>query len=176
MHNTMKHVMLTLFSLWICTSISAQVQTPSLLSPGGGLATSTSMDLSWSLGELAVLTWYSDPALCTEGFQQPDQTGSVMAEPDRSRRKILSDDPGMEVSVAPNPVLSNLSITFSKPLAQPAMLTVYAAVGQVVDTEQLPAGSATANLDCGRWQPGVYYLQFLSITDASSTVVPLIKQ
>ena len=163
-------------SLWIFGHPGAQSQTPSLISAGGGCDFSEAMGLSWSLGELAVLTWHDDAALCTEGFQQPYMSrllvkGTVTV-PYLTNR---SPDPDVHVEASPNPFQSNISLSFSRPLLHSAYLTVYSPMGQVVYKEQIPAGNRTKNIDSGSWHPGVYYLQLFGTADELSTAITLIK-
>ena len=171
----MKFICLTFFTLGTCTGLWAQVQTPTLQTTSGGFCQSASMDLSWSLGELAVQTWQGQVIMLTEGFHQPCpailQEGS---SPDLDFTKGIAR-PGFETTVSPNPFQSDITITFSSPLLQPAMLIVYSLDGKEMYKKPVEKGMESMTIYTGLWTPGLYYLQLLQATDRTTTRMAIVK-
>lgn len=68
------------------TTLSAQDLAPTLLTPAGGMESSTSGSLSWSLGEIAITHVRVGSALLTEGFQQIESDTTLTVLPTDPRR------------------------------------------------------------------------------------------
>ncbi len=101
-----KYLMRSVFLALIAPSaISAQSFSQNVIGSAGTYATSASVSMAWTIGEVMVNTYTSSGNIFTQGFQQPDSatmmtTGIVNAA-------------AANISVYPNPVVDNLVIAIS---------------------------------------------------------------
>jgi len=100
----MNYKPLAILPLMILTSllIKAQSADVSLLSTGGGLSTTGSFTLSYSIGEPCISYVYNDMLWLTEGFQQPGKINLTAI--DGTQASVYT------FRIFPNPVTSQLHI------------------------------------------------------------------
>lgn len=110
-----------------------------LISTGGGLASSGEMHLAYSIGEPMVQYAQSNATWLTEGFQQPGHIDLMVST---DEHEILR-----EITVYPNPATAMLTIT-GNDLGGCTSITLHNLLGQRILTTTLPGkNSYTVTLD-----------------------------
>jgi hypothetical protein len=121
-----------------------------LTTPAGDRYVTPELQLSFSLGEVAVETWSGAGIRITQGFHQPDfETTSVDAFQ------------LMDVQVFPNPVRDLLQVTVldSPPGLEVVQLTLVDLTGRACLTDRIRlGGNMTHTLNMGGLPPGMYVL------------------
>src|SRR5665213_596728 len=110
-----------LFILLACNGyLSAQTISPQVLNATGNTSTTKTMELSWSVGEIAINTLSANNTILTQGFLQPD----VSTHTSGIEEINLSD----LITIFPNPVHDRLYIRQSASLVE--SISIYNALGQ----------------------------------------------
>lgn len=136
--------------------IYAQVSlSPSVISSGGGYFENTNMSISWTIGELAVITLEGENMILTQGFQQPFNIGVG----------IRQDELSWNISVYPNPVGDELRILFDVPSPGDYLIEIQDVTGRVINQEvhkQVRPGELVI-LNTSRIIHGIYFLKVISL-------------
>lgn len=92
--------------------LSAQTLSPEVLSSNGGSSLSSSVQMDWTIGEIAIETLHSSNGIYTEGFHQPIltvQKDNYSLQEEASGQGKRFDD----IIVTPNPVSTSLNVHFT---------------------------------------------------------------
>lgn len=122
---------------------------PQVVSTAGGTAKTAQIQVSWTLGELAVGTWtLNDGRILTEGFHQP-----------RLQVAPVLENAQLAVAILPNPVQSLLQVQVSQKTVQPLGATLVDLQGrQLLQLNNLEVG--TTRIDFSQYPGGIYLLHF----------------
>jgi hypothetical protein len=96
-------------------SVAAQKITPQVIASSGGSYETSTVQLSWTLGELATESFTSGSTMLTQGFQQPE----ITVETGYSDPEIQ-----LSVNVYPVPAKSYLTVEFNE-VWQGMMVNLY---------------------------------------------------
>lgn len=130
---------ITSLVLFIFCGQGLSAQELTLISTGGGLASSGEMHLAYSIGEPMVQYAQSNATWLTEGFQQPGHIDLMVST---GQQEIYR-----EITVYPNPATTTLTIT-GNDLGGCTSITLHNLVGQRILTTTLASkNSYTVTLD-----------------------------
>jgi len=138
--------------LIFCSSATAfsQQVTPQVIASTGDYFVGSSSTLSWTLGEIAIDTYYGTSNTLAQGFQQPQLSFS----------EIENFAPEILLSVYPNPTTSeiNLQIDDNSEMLQIQILDVH---GKLIFSDSY-SGNAIKKIDFSSYPDGLYLLQVSS--------------
>ncbi|HJW27899.1 MAG TPA: T9SS type A sorting domain-containing protein, partial [Saprospiraceae bacterium] len=143
--------------------LSAQNLSPTVLAPAGSAERNDQLQLEWTLGEIAVDASAIQNHLFTEGFHQPyltvePATASTTAPDPEEQAKWMAN-----VTVAPNPVNSTLTVQFKELPQGSYQLSLTSPEGKLLLNETMSAGEQHEELNLARFESGMYYLQVRSM-------------
>jgi len=165
--NTMfKRNALALLMTCCVISVGAQTLSPSVISPAGDIDRTNDMSLEWTIGELAVATYFADGQMLTEGFHQPLLSVDLIFPPGAG-----TDD--LVVTIAPNPVKYTLGIEIIDPQKRILELQLVDAQGRLVEQTKMDAHIQNLEFDMSNYASGFYVLRI--IDPASQTLLEAYK-
>ncbi len=100
-----KNYFLLISTCGILSVCQAQTLTPTVVSPGGGIDKTETVQVEWTVGESAIATISTVDNIYTEGFHQPALRVVAEAAANASLSSLY------EINVAPNPVASILTVS-----------------------------------------------------------------
>jgi hypothetical protein len=136
---------------------NAQSASPNVLNTTGKTVKGKNVQLSWSIGEIAITTLTAAGTIVTEGFLQPDVVSTSAIE-----EVTLSN----AISCFPNPVHNELYIRQSADII--GSVSVYNALGERVYDQKFIDGI----IDMSLYRPGFY---FINITNKDGGEVHTFK-
>lgn len=154
-----------LTGFWL--SGAAQQSQHSLLSSGGGHATTEFYSIDWSLGELAVETAKASTDMYTQGFLQP-----LVMRRSPGARLIASS---IYVTVYPNPTHGRVVLSFEVGSAELLTARLYNTVGTAVLQSIIPKGSNWFTLNTATLPQGSYLLSVGNKDNTRSENFTIIK-
>ena len=129
--------------LMYCFVASAQSASPNVFNASGKTVKTKTVELSWSIGEMAITTLSAGGNIVTEGFLQPDVVSTSAIE-----EVNLSNG----ISCFPNPVHSILYIRQSIDVI--GFVSVFDALGNRVYDQKFTDGV----IDMSLLRPGFYFI------------------
>lgn len=148
--------------------LQAQISlSPSVIVSAGDYYESTSMSISWSMGELATVSLEGNNILLTQGFQQPYDIG-VGIKNNRVSWNIL---------VYPNPADDELSIVFGNRTPDDFIIEVRDLTGRLFKQQlykQVNKGEIII-LNLNTLMKGVYFLKIFSTDKKRVQVTSILK-
>jgi len=149
--------------------VLAQSISPSAIASAGIYSESGNLQLSSTVGELAVQTLSTANLILTQGFQQPLVIGTGVPD----EREL-----DWEVKTWPNPVYDqlNISIRLAKPMD--LILEIYDLTGKKVWIEQLSNIPANYNhtINLIHLRQGIYFLKVTSTDQKLNRIIKIQKQ
>jgi hypothetical protein len=151
-------------------SIYAQAQlalAPSIVASGGQYYESDNMNISWTVGELAVTTLTGENLILTQGFQQPTLIGTGID------RDVFDG----EIFVYPNPVQNELFIRFDIERPGEYIFEIQDVTGRIMSqTLQKPITPGDIiQLNTSTFSPGIYLLKVITSDGQSAQVINIRK-
>ena len=121
--------------------------------------------VNWALGEAAVSRVYAEngKGSVTEGFHQPALQVKPVADPNR-----------LQVTLAPNPVLSVLNLNLPASIASEVSATLADAQGNVV-LNRVPLKPGSTELDLSLFPAGMYFLTIRQADQPSGQTYKVVK-
>jgi hypothetical protein len=146
--------------------IAAQSISPSVISTAGGLASSESGSLSYTIGEMAMIETFSTKAnVLTQGFQQPWDFITAI------------DDPASSIGIAvyPNPASGFFYVHLQSTLYAEAQLTVTNVLGSQIFHElvDISTGSVVHRINTAHLPAGIYVLAVKGLNQQGKDVRPV---
>ena len=164
----MKTVVLSFMFLIFWNFSYSQSLSPTLISSAGVYAEGGDITLSYSVGEIAVTTLTSDNLVLTQGFHQPQLTGTGIPD------KIELD---WKVNAFPNPVQDqlNISIRLGKPVE--LNLAIIDLTGKKLLIKKLGRIPADFNhsIDFSGFANGIYFLKIQTTDKRYSRIIKIQK-
>jgi hypothetical protein len=136
----------------------SQTLSPTVISSSGGFYTSGSAMLSTTVAEMTMVqTFTSASNILTQGFQQPEDMTTGIAETPAVLDGIL---------IYPNPTNGNFILSFTSLDNVESSIRVFNLAGQVVLEKQFTTstGLNTINFDFSAYSQGIYVLE-LALTN-----------
>lgn len=147
----MRKLLLCLLGITLSFTASAQEQSSSVLSSAGNTTKGTAITLDWTLGELAVSSLATPDGLLTEGFHQPMLRVESMLESPTKKGET-----NFQMSIAPNPVTSTLSIRIDSEEEGEGELAFWDARGQRLKRATVDLSLAQQEWDLSGYASGIY--------------------
>lgn len=122
MHKLISIYVLFLISISGYSQISLE---PSIVASGGGYSESETMNISFTIGELATPTLTGEGMILTQGFQQPLGIGTG----------IIEKEIDWEISAYPNPVNNLLYVKFNIDRTRNFWIELQDVTGRVISLE-----------------------------------------
>ena len=149
------------FLLCISWVTSAQIISPQVLNATGNTSTINTIELSWSVGEIAIATLSANNTILTQGFLQPDVSTHTSGIEEIKISEFIT--------VFPNPVHNQLYIRQSGDLIE--TVSIYNALGQrLIEQKFINPG-----LDMTQLLPGIYFVNLISHDQAEVHTFKIIK-
>jgi len=144
--------------------VSGQSLDRQVIGSAGDYTSAGNVQLSWTVGEVAITTASSGNLVITQGFQQPD--GLVIG--------IESPISGLSINLFPNPTQDIVVLKLNSKEAQELQLQWYDMLGQLVGDMQTASvhGEYSREFDLSHFAPGTY---FLVMRDKQSRFIESIK-
>jgi len=131
----------------------AQKNDLSVIATAAGSGKSSNISLEWTLGEYAVESVYSSNNMYTQGFNQP----YLIVAPSYINT-VLANTNVYNISIAPNPVFSQLNFNISSSNNMEVLLSVSDVQGKTFIERKASAGSAHIQIDFKNLPAGIYVL------------------
>jgi hypothetical protein len=144
----------------LCNSLKTQTLSPVAISAGGGYYSAGGNSLSFTLAEMTMVQTFVQPSnILTQGFQQPEQLTTAIAEIEKADGDVV---------VYPNPSNGQFNISYNALTSGDLHLNIYNMVGQIVYTQSYDRafGPNIITIDIGQFDQGIYLLD-LRITDSN---------
>ena len=172
----MKHVLLTAFLLSFAdASLSAQQLINEVVSSGGGSGQTGSIQLDWTLGDLAVQDGTLRAQRFTEGFQQPVILIERVDPATKDHSQTIEAPVNNVITLSPNPVSAQLTIHFEHAESKWMKCQVLDARGNPLFIRTMNTKEGDQFLDLSTLAPGLAFVQFISENDGTITVFKLVK-
>jgi len=125
---------------------------PTVIASAGGYEANETISLSWTLGEIAVNTLYSDNLILTQGFQQPYTIGTAIN---------LNNVPDWNIKAYPNPVENELMIRFDLNKTDDFWLEIQDVTGRTISLVQHKTVNPgdIITMDMSGYTNGVYFFK-----------------
>jgi hypothetical protein len=151
-----RRVFFIVLILTICTVSTITAQ--QVISSAGASATGTGVQLSWTIGEPVIETFTGTSAILTQGFHQ-------------SKLTVTAVDPtlfpGLDVSVYPNPVSTQLRYKISGERIQNLSYRLFNAEGKAILNKTVENPEELINMEI--YTSGIYLLKFFRQDDPLKT-------
>lgn len=167
-----KWILLPALICLITPFITSQQLSPNLLSSNGGIDQASGIQLEWTLGELAVEGTNGEIKSYTEGFLQPIPKISWFEIKSGDQPITYRSVEASGITLAPNPVASELTIRFNNLLSDYLTCTLLRPDGSLVFRKVIEPRVGEDKLDLTGLSPGLYLLQFQTQNDS---VYPIYK-
>ena len=138
--------------------IGAVSNAQTVLAAGGNTSEGQNISLSWTLGELAISTLTTEKGFLTEGFHQPEM---LVERLDAATEKW---QPGIKVSIAPNPVQQQLYVELFHTEDLDFTLSMYDLNGKRLWLKQGKDVQRITSIDMMDLPSGFYILKIENLT------------
>lgn len=157
-----KKLFLTVIGLGLMYLGTTQSLSPSVISSSGTVSQGQDIQLEWTLGEPAVQSLRTTRGLITEGFHQPMLKVEALQLPEHSQGTAISPAirESLEITIAPNPVQSLLSITIRSDLDQQGTIYLSDLTGRQLQRLDTSLYDQTMEWDFSQYPSGLYLLSF----------------
>ena len=156
----MRHTFLHLFALAVFTLpalVAAQQLESSILAPAGQHISSSTLHMSYTLGEVQIATLSKSGFVLTQGFHQPRANLRItgLVDPESSNLRLYPVPAHQQVTLEYDP---GTGMAFQTAI-------VYNLVGQPLLRFELKAGITRQELDISSLPSGVYLMQLIEEPD-----------
>jgi hypothetical protein len=140
----------TRVNLWLCllSALPLTLQAQEVVTTSGGYASSSSAQVTWTIGEPVTETLTGTTSILTQGFNQGDFIITLIKSPE-SRGLILK--------VFPNPAAENLNISVSDPELENLNYILIDMGGKVISRNTIKG--IEYNIPIGYLSPNTYFLK-----------------
>ncbi len=142
---------LLLFAMWIC-NINAQSSNPEVVSSAGETYQGNSMQIDWTLGELAITSIQNSSQQITQGFHQTNYTITSVNELPQKIGKI---------TVFPNPTSDKIEIQLNFAQAKDVKIQLVDLNGRLIWSTEQNGSQIEQIKDLTNLSNGSYFLNFL---------------
>ena len=159
----MKPLILLLLAMCCFHLAKAQTLSPAVIPVAGTSGSTGTIQLDWTLGDVAVQTLRTNSGIMTEGFHQPILW--VTELPQTLAQQI-------QMSLAPNPVRSTLRITIGTEGQGNLHLVLTDVSGKPLQQMETPFAIGSRQLDLSGYPAGMY---FLSVREENGSLLKSYK-
>lgn len=151
-----KIINLWAFIVLTCLSLQAQTLSPSVISAGGGYATSSIGSLSYTIAEMTMTETFAQGSyILSQGFQQPEiMTVSI------TDLEITTVD----IVLHPNPTSGQIKLVYQSGTTSRNSIKIFNLSGNVILSEKFTAqcGLNTLAFDLSQYSSGIYILELVT--------------
>lgn len=151
----MKMIFILLCGILFSLIAVSQSPDPSVLASAGGISSNSKMSLEWTLGETSVSTISYGENLFTEGFHQP----LIIIANNRKPELVTATVRDIIISIAPNPVMSILTVKFIGKIESGFTLSLFNSSGKLLSLRNHIAKSNITTIAMDQLPGGVYFLR-----------------
>ncbi|MBK7096369.1 MAG: T9SS type A sorting domain-containing protein [Saprospiraceae bacterium] len=151
-----KIINLWAFIVLTCLSLQAQTLSPSVISAGGGYATSSIGSLSYTIAEMTMVeTFIQGSSMLTQGFQQSEVNTVSITD-----MEITS----CNIALYPNPAKGQIILSYLSGTRSQNTVNIYNLPGAVVlsETYNTNSGLNTLTFDLSKYSRGIYFLELVT--------------
>ncbi len=148
----MKHIVLTLFSVFLLISANGQGKQDVIASAGGydtAGSGASAFSISWTLGETIIPTFQNGDLIITHGFQQQLIVTAV-----EENLAVL-----VNVKVFPNPSSDIVNIQFEEAVDSKIHLTVLDSYGKLMKKDVIEPTVVEKQINLQNYPAGIYYIR-----------------
>ena len=149
-----RNLILLLGAMWMYNA-NAQRLSPEIVSSAGETYQGVSMQIDWTLGELAITTIQNPTRQVTQGFHQPGYTITSIHE--------WPEEIG-EIKVYPNPTSGRLTINLAFDRSRDIQIKLFDLHGRLNWTKDYRGEQISESISLSQLSSGSYFLNF-SIDD-----------
>ena len=135
---------------------------PDVIASGGGYGESSSVKMSYTIGQTVTATVSGNNAIVTQGFQQPEY---VIVKVDETGSDI-------ELNIYPNPTVSDVTLDFTKMPKSDVNIYLYNDAGKVIVNDKI--SNTHYSLKMKNYSSGVYFLKVTA--ESSKKTYKIIKK
>jgi hypothetical protein len=132
---------------------SQTISTEAFFSASGSLSNSYAK-VSWTLGDLQVLTYSSDNVVLTQGFLQSNLTVTNVLN--------IKDNSSIDLKVFPNPVSDFLNLKYTATKETSVSFYLYSLNGSLINSKKANSKNYSETIDFRQFQGGTYILKAVS--------------
>ena len=162
-------ICLILLFIVSCISASSQQSSPYIVASAGGIAQGNTMQLEWTMGELATETITSTERVYTQGFHQP----LLQIKKSTPAKELNSLDIG--IHIYPNPVTNLLNIDLGVGTNENLFVRLFDNYGKEILKKQCPPRAGLVQLNLHSYPQGIYLLQVSNSNRTLSSKYKIIK-
>ena len=147
----MNKLLFLLLVFWT-TTLFAQSSSPEIISSSGGTGQGTSIQIDWTLGELAITTIQNSAHQITQGFHQPNYIITSVEE--------LPQEIG-KITIYPNPTSDWLEFNLDFTQNEKVQIQLINMQGKVIWTISKQGMKITEKTNLAELPSATYFLHFL---------------
>jgi hypothetical protein len=147
----MRRYILVPVILFFVISVTAQQINQEVIAAAGGYDVKGNISISWTLGETIVSTFSSNSLVLTHGFQQKLIITTVQD----------NLDPGLKVSLFPNPTDDILNIHFDPPTDREVDLLLTDMQGRTLKTYKIGTAVPDKQINLQDIPAGIYFVKLI---------------
>jgi hypothetical protein len=133
---------------------------PDVIGSNGNYFANANYSVAWTLGEVMNETYSSPANFLTQGFHQPAYVSPTVVKP---------ISPGAAISIYPNPVVNDLTISFGDSQGT-FEIKIYDAIGQIVSRESIVLSGSPGTKHIVAFDGFASALYFLQIVNADASI------
>ena len=164
-----KRFILAMLGLGVVYLVTAQQQSPEVISPAGGIDRTETISLEWTAGELATETIYTSSSMISQGFHQP-----VLRVVKQQEDNLVEANDLFQVF--PNPVESILEVKLPiMELPETVEMRLLDLEGQLILSLSVEPHQRSQQIDMSTFSSGTYVLQCNRKSSSKMTSFKIIK-
>lgn len=160
-----KLLLLILFTVWM-NNIYSQSTSPKIVSTAGETFQGTSLQIDWTLGEVAITTILNSTQQITQGFHQPY---SILTDVDELPQEIG------QINVFPNPTSDWLELNFFFNQTKEVYIRLYDNHGKLILKKYYKGQFISESISLSELPNGNYFLNILIDESQFSQTVKIQK-
>lgn len=161
----MKQIFTLLTGIWLC-NLSAQVISPEIVSSSGAIFQGQTIQLDWTLGEIAITSINNSSVQVTQGFHQPN----FLITKTIDYPKQIG-----EIKVYPNPTSDRIVMDLKFEKNRKVVVRLMTINGQTLKTTELDGLTITDFMEISHLPSGNYFLNFSIDNNAYSSTYKIQK-
>ena len=139
----------------------------SVIATAGGSSEAGGINLSWTMGELAIETFTTTNLILTQGFQQGYYEITSIEDP---LTKL------MDLQIYPNPAIDIINILIENQDTKYIRLELYSIDGKLVTNEQWENTGSAYQFQLNRFSSNQYILKVIDLDNGISNSFKIIKR
>lgn len=163
----MRQLLLLFAFTGLMTICYGQSISSSVIATAGGSSEAGGINLSWTMGELAIETFSTDNLVLTQGFQQGYYEITSIDDP---LTKLI------DLQIYPNPAIDFINILIENHDAKSIKIELYSIDGKLVTNEQWENTGSPYQFKLNRFSSNQYILKVIDLDNGISNSFKIIKR